>query len=89
MVQRDWDPDDRSEQLAEGQTSDCIATQWQKSKVSNVLPADSLGPVKPEVGRVFVLSNQMILPLFGCSKCICAAFHQTLILQSKTVTIIV
>ena len=26
MVQTHWDPDDRSQQLGEGQTSDCIST---------------------------------------------------------------
>ena len=33
MVQWDWDPDDRSQQLGEGPTSDCISTRrrWQKS----------------------------------------------------------
>ena len=47
--------------------TDCIVFGSQESR-SNALPVGSLGPVKPEVGRVFVLSNQMIFPLFGCSK---------------------
>ena len=33
MVQGDGDPDDRCQQLGEGQTSDCVPTRcrWQKS----------------------------------------------------------